>query len=74
MANNEDRLSRKQASAYLRKMGCAATPQTMAIWAIHNNSGGGPPFDVYKSKGRRFVSYLRADLDEWAAKRLKRVP
>ena len=66
-------LNRKQAAIYLRKMGCAVSPSTLANMAVSGNAGGGPPFIVYRNRKRRHVSYKRVDLDEWAAKKIRRV-
>jgi hypothetical protein len=71
--SNDDLFNRKQAAAYLRKMGCAASPSTLANMAVSGNAGGGPPFIVYRNRKRRHVSYRRVDLDEWAAKKIRRV-
>lgn len=68
-----DLLRRKQAAAYLQQMGCATTAETLANLAVNNNSGGGPPFIVFRNKRRNHVSYARKDLDDWAAKKLRRV-
>ena len=70
---DDELLNRKQAAAYLKKMGCATSPATLAFMAIGQNAGGGPPFIVYRNRKRRHVSYKRGDLDEWAAKKLRRV-
>lgn len=70
---DDELLNRKQAAAYLRKMGCATSPATLAFMAIGNNAGGGPPFLVYKNRKRRHVSYKRSDLDKWASARIRRV-
>lgn len=70
---DDDLLSRKTAAAYLRAKGCATSWQTLAILAMNGNSGKGPPYLVYRRKGKNHVSYKRADLDVWAAKRLRRV-
>lgn len=73
MADDNDLLNRKEAAAYLRKMGCATSPATLEGMAANNNAGSGPPFNSYRSGGRRFVTYRRGDLDTWASKRLRRV-
>ena len=70
---DDELLNRKQAAAYLRKMGCAASPSTLANMAVSGNAGGGPPFIVYRNKKRRHVSYNLADLDKWAASKIRRV-
>ena len=70
---DEDLLSRKAAAHYLRKKGCATSATTLANLAANNNEGKGPPYLVYRSRGRRFVSYARADLDAWVEKRIRRV-
>ena len=70
---DDDLLSRKQAAHYLRKKGCATSATTLANLAANANQGKGPPFLVYRSKGRRFVSYKIVDLDAWAEKRIRRV-
>jgi hypothetical protein len=62
-------LTRKAASLYLRKLGVPVAAQTLAIMAIHNNSGGGPPFT---RSGWKTVRYLTTDLDVWAKQRIRR--
>ena len=53
--------------------GCKTAENTLAIMAMGNNAGGGPPRLIYKNKRRRHVSYRRGDLDAWAAKKVRRV-
>ena len=73
MAIDDELLNRKEAAIYLRKKGCATSPATLASMAIGQNAGGGPPFTVYRNRKRHHVTYRRGDLDEWAAKKLRRV-
>ena len=65
-----DWLTRKQASTYLRRLGLAITPKTLANMAGKNNAGGGPPFTRSSWLG---VRYLKKDLQEWAQGRVERV-
>lgn len=67
----KDWLSRKEASIYLTRLGCAIAPQTLAKLASNNNRGKGPSFT---RNGWKMVQYARADLDAWAAQRMVRVP
>ncbi len=71
--SDDDLLNRAQAAAYLKKLGCKTAENTLAIMAMGNNAGGGPPHLIYKNKRRRHVSYRRGDLDAWAAKKVRRV-
>jgi hypothetical protein len=63
-------LTRKAAAIYLRKLGVPVAAQTLAIMAIHNNSGGGPAFT---RSGWKTVRYLTTDLDIWAKQRIRKV-
>lgn len=69
----DDLLTRKEAAIYLQKKGCRTTAHTLSIMAISGNAGGGPAHTIYRNKKRQHVSYRRRDLDEWAAKKLRRV-
>jgi hypothetical protein len=66
----KDHMSRKEAAAYLTRIGCPMAPKTLANMASKDNAGGGPPFD---RNGWKMVQYRRADLDAWAAARRVRV-
>ena len=70
---DDDLLTREQAAAYLQRLGCKTSPNTLAIMAMDNNAGGGPPHQIYKNKRKHFVRYKRTDLDAWAAKKIRRV-
>ncbi len=70
---DDELLNRKQAAAYLCRLGCATSQGTLSNMAISGNSGGGPPFTIYRNKKRHRVTYRRRDLDEWAAKKMRRV-
>lgn len=73
MAGDDDLLGRKAAATYLQRKGCRTSPGTLANLAANENAEQGPPFTRYRRKGRNYVSYRRADLDAWAAKKLRRV-
>jgi len=70
MAQEDDFLSRKQASAYLAKIGCPISVKTLANLASNDNEGGGPPFLRIRW---RIVRYERAALDTWAYQQTKRI-
>lgn len=72
MAGN-DLLTRKQAAAYLENKGCAASFHALKKMAANENEGRGPPFIRYRNKKRNHIKYSKADLDTWAATKLKRV-
>ena len=63
-------LSRKAAAAYLTKVGCPLSPQTLAHMACNNNARGGPP---YTKVSRKIVRYHMDDLKEWANQNARRV-
>lgn len=58
-------LSRKEASTFLHRMGCPITPHRLAMLAVKNNSGNGPPFKRFRW---RQVRYHKDDLIQWANK------
>ncbi len=62
--------TRKKATAYLSKIGCPVSPQTLANLAVHENSGHGPPFSRI---GKKIIRYSKEDLDTWAATKTVRV-
>ena len=66
----DDQLSRKEAAAYLTKLGCPISAQTLANMACNDNAGGGPGFLRFRW---RTVRYRRGDLDEWAKRQSVRV-
>lgn len=66
-------LTRKGAAIHLQELGCATSVNTLVKMAAFNNSGGGPPFTIYRNGRRNHIRYSKADLDEWAAKKLRRV-
>ena len=70
MQTDADKLSRKEAAAYLESLGVKLAPGTLANMAANNNAGGGPPFT--QQRWNR-VWYRRGDLDAWAATQLRRV-
>jgi hypothetical protein len=70
MARESDFLSRKEASAYLAKIGCPLSVQTLANLAANQNAGNGPPFLRIRKK---IVRYQKSLLDEWAYKHTTRV-
>ena len=70
MAKENDFLSRKEASAYLAKIGCPLSIQTLANLAANNNSGSGPPFLRIRKK---IVRYERRALDQWAYDHIVRI-
>lgn len=67
-----DWLTRKDASAYLGKIGLPMAPHTLANRAANNNRGKGPPFHRLRG-GWNCVWYKRSDLDAWAKRELVRV-
>ena len=66
----DDLLTRKQATAYLTKIGYPVSPQTLANLAVNNNSGHGPSFI---RSGVRIVRYKRGALDAWARLRVQHI-
>lgn len=61
-----DYLDRKQASAFLRSLGCKVAPQTLANLAANGNAGKGPRFT---RMGWNSVLYHKDDLRRWAVSR-----
>ena len=70
MARETDFLSRKEASAYLAKIGCPLSVQTLANLAANQNAGKGPPFLRIRKK---IVRYKKTSLDAWAYEHTTRV-
>jgi len=58
-------LSRTEASEYLRDLGLAVAPSTLAKLAV---IGGGPPYVKFMSR----ALYEPRDLHEWAASKISR--
>lgn len=65
-----DHLSRKEAAAFLTRLGCPITAKTLTNKAANNNAGKGPPFTQF---GWRTVRYSRIDLEAWAKRESRRV-
>jgi hypothetical protein len=63
-------LTRKEATAFLKSIGCSVAPQTLANLASNNNEGGGPPFRRFR---KRVVRYQLSRLKEWASKQTEDV-
>ena len=57
-----DKMSRKQAAAYLTSLGTRLSEKTLANLASNNNAGKGPSFT---RSGWRTLYYFKADLDAW---------
>jgi hypothetical protein len=55
-----DRMTRREAAAYLTEIGCPTSEKTLAMKAWR---GGGP---LYSLVGGRAI-YAKVDLDEWVA-------
>jgi hypothetical protein len=64
--NSSEFLTRKEACAFLRALGCKVAPQTLANKAANNNKGKGPRFT---RDGWNCVLYHKEDLRRWAAGR-----
>lgn len=65
----DEYLTRREASAYLKSIGDPLAVQTLANMAANNNAGGGPPFI---SIGWRTLRYPKKALNAWAAARKRR--
>lgn len=63
----EDLLTRHQAVKYLAERGAPITIRTMKRWACM--PGRGPTFTTFHTT----VRYLRADLDDWIRRNVRRV-
>lgn len=70
MAEPTDFLSRKEAAAYLTKIGCPVSFSLLANLASNNNEGDGPPFLRVRS---RIVRYERQALETWAYAQTRRI-
>jgi hypothetical protein len=66
----KDWMSRKEAAAYLTRIGYPIAPKTLANMAANNNAGNGP---AYLRARWRVVQYRRADLDLWVNREMVRV-
>jgi hypothetical protein len=55
-------LTREEAAAYLRRIGCPISGKTLANYAANGNAGHGP---AYRRSGWRTVRYCQSDLDSW---------
>lgn len=64
---DEDWLTRGQARRYLAERGAPVSIATMKRWATQ--SGRGPAFRIFHTT----VRYLRADLDDWIRRTVRRV-
>ena len=65
-----DKMSRKQAAAYLTSLGHRIAEKTLRNMASNKNAGGGPAFT---RTGWRSLYYARADLDGWARARATKI-
>lgn len=63
----EDLLTRKQVLKYLAERGAPVSKRTLDDWAT--KPGRGPVFHIF----HRTVRYLRADLDDWLRRAVRRV-
>lgn len=70
MTATEPLLSRKEAAAYLTKLGYTISPQTLAHMAANNNARKGPSFIKI---GWSQVKYRRSALDTWAKAQMKEI-
>ena len=61
-------LTRKEAAAYLERIGCPrVSVRTLEKWAANGNAGRGPSF----TRLRKMVGYRKSDLDAWAYREAK---
>jgi|GEM_PF-2249090 len=65
--NDDDWLTRKEASRYLGTLGVPLSPGTLAVYAANNNARRGPPFIRF---GWNVVRYKRGDLRMWVKARV----
>jgi len=63
-------LTRKEAAAFLTRIGCPISVWTLAQMAVNNNAGKGPAFT---RTGWKTLRYEPADLRAWAEKKITRV-
>lgn len=63
----EDLLTRKQAMKYLAERGAPVSKRTLARWAVI--PGRGPVYTIFHTT----VLYLRADLDDWIRRTVRRI-
>ncbi len=70
MAKDDDWLSRKEASTFLRNIGCPISVRQLEKMASNNNSGNGPS---YRRARWKLVRYHRDDLRKWADAEMKMV-
>ena len=68
---DKDQFSRKEAARYLTSIGYRISPKTLENLASNNNKGNGPSFT--RVGWNHPVTYDRADLDAWAAKRMTKI-
>lgn len=66
MATEREWLTRKEAAAYLTKIGCPISSRTLDNLARNNNEGNGPSFIRIGTGEWRRVRYRITDLDQWA--------
>ena len=63
-------LTRKQAAAFLTRIGCPVTYRQLSWWAENDNRRGGPPYTRVRT---RLVHYSETDLKAWAKQNTKRI-
>ena len=66
----ETYFTRKQAAAFLVRIGCPVTYQQLNRWSVGDNSKRGPPFIRVR---QRQISYSETDLRAWAKQNVKRI-
>ena len=66
----KDHFNRKEAAAYLTRIGCPISPRTLENLAMNNNAGKGPPYTRMRWKT---VVYNRVELEQWAERQKVRV-
>ena len=70
MSDDKRLLNRKEASAYLEKLGIKLSPGTLANMASNNNAGKGPAFLRLRWST---VRYRKEDLEVWVNRHSQRV-
>lgn len=71
-ADTDQLVSRKEAEAFLRKIGCKISNGYLSNLARNDNEAKGPPFFRTGRAGTRVV-YRLGDLETWWRNRLVRV-
>lgn len=66
--NDQEWLTRKEATTLLAQLGYPLATQTLANLATNDNKSGGPPFRRFR---RKTVRYNRSALIAWARKQTK---